>query len=142
MFPPRLPKHEEISHFRRSGWYLEQSASNQSTSWLSSLHEDLLGESDEDHFGGEPEFRCSAPPTPTLCCCLSVCLIPLPLNNSVGLPLSTVPHYSAGEGGLTSWVPSPTSLPDANERGYTCLIFSGSRNVRLAPDRIKQHCQR
>lgn len=26
--------------------------------------------------------------------------------------------------------------------GYTCLIFSGSRNVRLARDGIKQHCQR
>lgn len=26
--------------------------------------------------------------------------------------------------------------------GYTCLIFSGSRNVRLAQDGIKQHCQR
>lgn len=25
---------------------------------------------------------------------------------------------------------------------YTCLIFSGSRNVRLAQDGIKQHCQR
>lgn len=25
--------------------------------------------------------------------------------------------------------------------GYTCLIFSGSRNVRLARDGIKQHCQ-
>lgn len=26
--------------------------------------------------------------------------------------------------------------------GYTCLIFSGSRNVRLAQDGIKPHCQR
>lgn len=56
----------------------------------------------------------SSPPSAAAFLCT---LFPLPLNNSVGLPLSTGPHYSAGEGGLTSWVPSPTSLPDANERG-------------------------
>lgn len=56
----------------------------------------------------------SAAVLPTLCL---PTLFLLPLNNSVGLPLSTGPRYSYDEGGLTSWVPSPTSLPDANERG-------------------------
>lgn len=42
---------------------------------------------------------------------------PLSLNNCVCLPLSTGPHYSYDQGGLTSCVPSPTSLPDANESG-------------------------
>lgn len=78
------------------------------------------------------------------------CLSPLPsLNISVGLPLSM----------WLCWRYSTDALHTMRERldqlgavshlitrckwnGYTCLIFSGSRNVRLAQDGIKQHCQR
>lgn len=86
-----------------------------------------------------PFFSHSGPSQPLLLW-IFLLVYPCPCDRAGG---STERNRGAQERGRLDQLGAVSHLiTRCKWNGYTCLIFSGSRNVRLARDGIKQHCQR